>query len=107
MRGLFDENVDWRLRRFLEPEHEVATVTECGWSGKKNGDLLRVAEIEFDALSTMDKNLRHQQDLARFDLAFVLVEAPSSRRKDIEPLMNKVASVLGMAQSGRLYVVAP
>jgi hypothetical protein len=29
-----------------------------GWSGKKNGELLGLAENEFDALFTVDTNLR-------------------------------------------------
>ena len=50
MRVLLDENVDHRLRTFFDDEFEVATVTEIGWSGKKNGELLRAAQREFDAL---------------------------------------------------------
>jgi predicted nuclease of predicted toxin-antitoxin system len=43
MRVLLDENVDRRLRRFFDSAFDVATVTEQGWSGKKNGDLLGAA----------------------------------------------------------------
>lgn len=105
MRVLFDENLDWRLRRFLEPDHVVTTVAERGWSGKKNGELLRLAEAEFDALVTLDKNMRHQQHLGDRDLAFVLIESRTSRRQDIEPLMTRVADVLSSARSGLLYIV--
>jgi hypothetical protein len=34
-----------------------------GWPGKKNGELLDLAENEFDALITLDTNLRYQQNL--------------------------------------------
>jgi len=61
MHVLLDENVDRRLKQSLDDEFEILTVTECGWSGKKNGELLRVAEQEFDALLTMDRNMEHQQ----------------------------------------------
>jgi hypothetical protein len=34
--------------------HEVRTVTESGWSGLKNGELLALAEVEFDVFLTVD-----------------------------------------------------
>lgn len=56
MRILLDENLDWRLRRHL-PGHEVDSVTYIGWSGIKNGVLLRrAAEAGYDVLLTMDGN---------------------------------------------------
>lgn len=39
MRMLLDECVPRPLRREL-PEHTVRTVTEMGWSGKRNSELL-------------------------------------------------------------------
>ena len=39
MRILLDECVPRRLRREL-PGHDVGSVPEMGWSGKKNGELL-------------------------------------------------------------------
>ena len=80
MRVLLDENVDRRLKQSLDDEFEVLTVTECGWSGKKNGELLRAAEQEFDVLLTMDRNMEHQQNLSALDLGVVLILARSNRR---------------------------
>ena len=40
MRVLLDENVDRKLKRAFDAEHEVVTVQEHGWGGKKNGELL-------------------------------------------------------------------
>jgi hypothetical protein len=40
---LLDENIDHRLRKDLG-EHDVVTVSSMGWSGLKNGELLRTAE---------------------------------------------------------------
>lgn len=47
MKVLLDECVPRKLRRELR-EHEVLTVTERGWSGVENGELLALAEAEFD-----------------------------------------------------------
>ena len=44
-----DENVGRRLSRLIDPAHEVATVTERGWSGIAGSDLLGMAEQELDA----------------------------------------------------------
>lgn len=59
MRILLDECVPRRLRREFVG-HDIHTVPEMGWSGKKNGDLLRaMAGDGFEALVTVDQNLRH------------------------------------------------
>jgi predicted nuclease of predicted toxin-antitoxin system len=64
MRILLDENMDWRLRRLL-PGHEVDSVAYIGWSGMKNGALLRkAADAGYEVLITMDGNFPYQQDLA-------------------------------------------
>ncbi|MDQ2695700.1 MAG: DUF5615 family PIN-like protein, partial [Pseudomonadota bacterium] len=63
MRVLLDENLDRRLKRAFESDFDVVTVTERGWSGKTNGELLRLAEVEFDVLVTMDRGIEHQQNL--------------------------------------------
>lgn len=50
MRILLDECVDWRLGKDLAG-HEVRTVPEMGWAAFKNGDLLALAESDFDVFS--------------------------------------------------------
>ena len=106
MRILLDENMDRKLKQAFEAEHDVTTVRDQGWSGKKNGDLLRAAEAEFDVLVTMDTNMQHQQNLSLYNLAVVLISAPSNRRKDILPAMPAVNQILTQVQSGALYIVA-
>jgi predicted nuclease of predicted toxin-antitoxin system len=56
-RILLDENIDQLLKGLFTTEFEVKTVREQGWTSKKNGELLRLAEQEFDVFVTMDKNL--------------------------------------------------
>ena len=51
------------LHRLL-PGHECTTAQRRGWGGLKNGDLLSLAEAEFDLFVTSDQNLRYQQNLA-------------------------------------------
>jgi hypothetical protein len=51
----------------------IRTVQEMGWSGAKNGVLLKLADQQFDVFITTDNNLRHQQNLSQVALAFVLL----------------------------------
>ena len=106
MRVLLDENVDRRLKRSFNPEHEVVTVREQGWNGKKNGELLRLTEAEFDVLVTLDTNIRYQQKLSAFDLAVILVTGVSNKLSAITPAMPEVNRLLPAVQPGRLYVIA-
>ena len=98
MNILLDENLDWRLRRDL-PGHTVESVPLIGWAGLKNGALLAEAEKQFDVLLTMDSNMVHQQNLARFRIAVIALQARSNRLVDTRPLMPKVGR--GWPQAGR------
>ena len=105
MRVLLDENIDRRLKTFFDPRHEVITVSEYGWSGKKNGDLLRSAAQEFDVLVTMDRSIQYQQALPAFDMGVLLIKARSNRRQDVEPLMPRVNGALFGMLPGELRIV--
>jgi predicted nuclease of predicted toxin-antitoxin system len=102
---LVDENLDWRLRREL-PGHAVESVPLIGWTGLKNGELLERASGEFDVLITMDANLSFQQDLAKYQLAVVVLKAPTNRLADTCPLMSKVLALLPTLTPGTLTVIS-
>ena len=76
MRLLLDENLPKRLKSDF-PEHDVFTVAEMQWTGKKNGDLLKLMiDNDFGALMTFDKNLQHQLNFQIFPVpVFVLTAA--------------------------------
>jgi len=87
MRILLDECVPRRLRREL-PGHDVRTVFEIGWSGKKNGELLALMVAQgFEVLITVDQNLRHQQNLHAVGVAVIVLVAASNRLAHLIPLM--------------------
>jgi predicted nuclease of predicted toxin-antitoxin system len=80
MRILIDECAPKALKRVLaDAGHECRTVQEAGWAGKKNGELLSVAENDFDVLVTVDTNLRYQQNLAGRKIAIVVLQSSSNR----------------------------
>nr|VFJ46502.1 MAG: hypothetical protein BECKDK2373B_GA0170837_101344 [Candidatus Kentron sp. DK] len=59
---LLDECVDWKLGNHITG-HKVQTVRGAGWTSTKNGDLLRLAQADFDVLITTDRHLAYQQNL--------------------------------------------
>lgn len=100
MRILLDENLPRRLTRLFGPEVHATTVGRRGWSGKRNGELLGMAEKEFDAFLTTDKGIPHQQNLAGLDLTIVMLRAKSNDYEDLSPLMDEVNSTLASAEPG-------
>jgi predicted nuclease of predicted toxin-antitoxin system len=86
MRILLDENLDWRLRRYLAG-HRVESVPLLGWAGIQNGDLLKKAVEEgFELLVTMDSNMVHQQNVSRHAIAVIALRAKSNRLDDTRRL---------------------
>jgi predicted nuclease of predicted toxin-antitoxin system len=105
MRVLLDEQLDRRLKKLFAPEFNVLTVAERGWKGKKNGELLRSAQQEFDVLITMDKGIEHQQRWRAMTLGFIILSAKSNRYADVAPLMPLVNVALFRIQAGQLLHV--
>ena len=62
MRLLLDECVPRPFKKEFVG-HDVKTAREAGLAGLKNGQLLRAAEGEFDALITVDKSIPYQQNV--------------------------------------------
>lgn len=105
MKLLLDECIDRKLaREFVD--HEMKTVPQMGWAGVKNGQLLALAEAEFDLLITVDRNLSFQQNLPQFDIAVIVLQAPSNRLADLKPLAPKVLAILAMATRGQVMIVS-
>lgn len=104
MRLLLDESVPARLRRNL-PAHEVRTVTEMGWSGARNGELLALAAAWFDALVTVDKNLPYQQNLALLPLAVIVLDTRSNELQALVPLVPQLERALARLEPRTCVVV--
>ena len=103
MRVLFDENVPRKLKWRIEAE--VVTFPEMGWGGVKNGKLLQLAQAEFDVLLTLDKGIRHQQNLSGLEISLILVSSVSSDIDDLLPLVPSINRVLKDIQVGQIILV--
>jgi predicted nuclease of predicted toxin-antitoxin system len=106
MRILLDECVPARLRRELTG-HEVQTVRYAGWSGIKNGSLLRlIADSgQFDVFLTVDKNLPRQQQLAAMPFAVVILRATSNDIIHMRSLLPEFLRRAGEFQPGHAYTL--
>jgi hypothetical protein len=104
MRLLLDECVPKRLRLELGG-HEVRTVFEAGWTGVKNGALLRAAEGSFEVLLTVDQGIEHQQNLTGLQIGVVIMVAPSNDIDDLRGLLPSVIEALGRIQPGQIIRV--
>jgi len=104
MKVLLDECLPKKLQRDVEADF-VQTVPEAGWASKKNGELLRLAEVDFDVLLTNDQNIEYQQNLKKFDLAFVVLVAPTNDIADLKPLMPAANEVLKTIQAGEIEYI--
>ncbi len=78
---------------------------DAGLSGYKNGQLLRRVTGDFHVFITIDKSIQHQQNLAGFDIAFVLLRVRSNDIIDIEPVMPRLFARWHELKPGTLLVV--
>lgn len=100
MKLLLDECIDRRFAKELA-WHDVKTVPQMGWATKKNGELLALAETEFDVFITVDRNLSFQQNLPKFNIAVLILRAPSNRLADLKLLVPRILSILPSLVKGR------
>lgn len=97
MRILIDESLPRYLKRILT-DHDAKTVQEMGWAGINNGELLKLAESDFDVFLTADKNIRYQQNLKNRKLA--IIEFPSNRLSIVKLLESELKRNLEQITTG-------
>jgi predicted nuclease of predicted toxin-antitoxin system len=106
MRILIDECLPGPIIEFLRPfGHEYMTVREIGLGGKKNGELLALADGKWDILLTNDKNIKYQQNMRGRRISILILSAKSNRLEDLLPLIPACADALRSIQSGQVVEV--
>jgi hypothetical protein len=92
VRVLLDEMLPVGVADLL-PGHEVTTAKAAGFTGMKNGELLRRgAAAGFDVLLTADRNLAEQQNIGATRLAVIL--APGNRLADIAARSREIVEAI-------------
>jgi hypothetical protein len=72
-----------------------------GWAAKKNGELLKLAEKQFEVFITPDQTLSIQLNLPRFDCAVLILYAPTNRLVDLIPLVPQILTALPNVKTGQ------
>lgn len=90
MKFLLDENLPRRLVKHFK-FNSAGTVYDMGWSGIKNGELLkRMIEAKFNALITFDKNIGFQQNFEKYPIPVIVIIAENNRYETIFPIIEKL-----------------
>jgi predicted nuclease of predicted toxin-antitoxin system len=91
MKILLDESLPVKLKNDFDSAHEVFTVQNKNWLGKKNGELLKLMiDDNFDIFVTVDRNLPYQQNLERLPLTIFVLCAFDNRRETLAILISKL-----------------
>ncbi len=94
MKILLDENLPKKLKNNFVG-HEIYTVHDKGWTGKKNGELMKLLLSEgFDVLFTFDKNLGFQQNFAKYQMAVFVLNATDNTYDVLKNLVGKISEAL-------------
>ncbi|MBI4516181.1 MAG: DUF5615 family PIN-like protein [Deltaproteobacteria bacterium] len=105
MRVLLDECVPRPLKHQI-PEHEVSTVQELGWAGKRNGELLAlITSADFDVFVTTDQNIENQQNLGKAGVPLIVLIAKSNKLRALLPLVPKLKAAVGRVARGEVLHV--
>ena len=105
MRILLDECLPRKLKRAFDG-YEVSTVPEIGWSGLKNGTLLREMSGKFDVFVTVDANLQYQQNLSESRLAVIVLKSANNTFASLRLLMPRVLEQLATLRAGEIIHVS-
>lgn len=92
MKILLDENINVKFKTlFSNGSHEVYTVRDMQWNGKKNGTLLQlIKEHNFDCWIVVDKNLPYQQNVSLLPCIVVILDVYRNTLRHISPLVPDI-----------------
>jgi predicted nuclease of predicted toxin-antitoxin system len=102
MKILLDECIPRKFKNSLA-DHECLTVPEARLAGKKNGELLSIAEHQgYTIFLTMDKGVEYEQSLKHRSIAIMILRAKSNRLVDLLPLVRDCLRQMGSIRAGQI-----
>jgi len=99
MRLLLDENFPVDFAKLLVG-HDVLTVHSLGWSGARNGELLRRAHTACEVFVTLDRNLEFQQHIKVLPFGVVVVRSVSNRMAHLVPHIGSILEAVSRVAPG-------
>ena len=94
MRILLDNNLHARFGRELDPRHEIVHCRDLGWQALKNGTLVREADVRFDVMLTIDKNMAFQTSLKGLRLAVLVLDAKNNGLAELRRFVPSIEEAL-------------
>ncbi len=104
---LLDENLPVKIKYRLQDVCEIYTVTDKGWNALENGALINAMQKDsFDYLITSDKNIQHQQNLAKYSIGFIILNIKDNNYETVLPMLEKVKLILGDQVHLKLTIIS-
>jgi predicted nuclease of predicted toxin-antitoxin system len=95
MKLLLDENLPKKLKYRFSYNFSVQTVSDLGWQGKQNGELLSsMIQEQLQVLITSDKNLRFQQNLENLNICVVILMTKDNRYETVKDFVIHIEELL-------------
>lgn len=69
--------------------------------------MTEIRRTEFDAFVTVDRNLIHQQNLATFRLAIIVLVAYRNNIEELRRLIPELLVILAAIQPGQVVQIGP
>lgn len=101
MKVFIDECVTKDIMPYLtgRTPHQFIHILDTTLRSTKNGELLRAVAPDFDVFLTTDKNIQYQQNLAKFQMAFLILRPRSNDIADLLPLLPETLATLNAIES--------
>jgi predicted nuclease of predicted toxin-antitoxin system len=102
---LLDECLPIDFRHHFS-DHEAHTAEWAGFKGKKNGELLSVAEMAgYDVLLTVDQGISRGFDRSAKKLAIIVIQSPTNQIEDLLPFVERILQALELIRPGEMISV--
>ena len=106
MKLIVDEDLPRGLVAQLQKSgHQAVHVEDLGWKGVRNSELLSRVSGNYDVLMTGDTNMRHQQNLARYDVAIVVLQPKVKVLDALLDLLPAALAALARAPRGEATII--
>lgn len=105
MRVLLDEGVPRSLRSAL-PGHTLMGVSQMGWSGFTDAELVRRAAPHFDYLITIERRALWRATAATPSPIILVLQSPAGTAEALAPLMGTAHALIAQVPNLRYVVLA-